>query len=320
MVDFLLTYSPPLEATDDHGNTALLAALKYGYGQIACKLLAAGADIDVQNTNGQTVQDLARQAVERQKRFYEYGRKCENTDLKFPTLQPAQSRREAELAVLGKIIEQIEVRKARQFAEKERQKLLQLYGDQQGEAILAKKSISHDDIARRMLQRITDTPLSNAWKTVACLSRSSALSYEIAVSGYTSPLQDGALDRAVWNEKVFKLAAAVQHTLPADGWDEKDRPGSYNACHSEKQLLAFALWSHTTKLDVAGDWPELDLCEPASLQKLPMDIYVTQPASERPYICQDCISFCDKVAVAFCMTLRLFIVNGSQISLAREWS
>ena len=42
MMDVLLEYGAPLEATDADGNTALQRALYYGYGTVACLLIKAG--------------------------------------------------------------------------------------------------------------------------------------------------------------------------------------------------------------------------------------------------------------------------------------
>jgi len=95
-----------------------------------------------------------------------------------------------------------------------------------------------------MLQRISATLTSSAWKTVACLVRGTALSYTLAVSGYAADLyggRDGALDRSRWSKMVFCLASLVDHTLPIHQHDEEDHSGSYFTYHAEKRLLAFAL-------------------------------------------------------------------------------
>ena len=86
-------------------------------------------------------------------------------------------------------------------------------------------------------------------RTIGCLYRGP--SYPIAVSGWKdSELtgQDGTVTRSRWTKKAMELAQLVLHELRPHKRDSSLQPGSYHACHVEKQLLAFLIWNHSTAL------------------------------------------------------------------------
>lgn len=128
-----------------------------------------------------------------------------------------------------------------------------------------------------MLRRISETPLSSDRTSVGCLTRGTALPYTVAVSGYTSGIfgtRDGALDRLLWLERVFQLAGLIDHSLPANSYDEPSHPGSSNACHVEKQLLAYVVWVHSAALGDEDERESLSVYEAPSPSRLPLEVFV----------------------------------------------
>lgn len=107
---------------------------------------------------------------------------------------------------------------------------------------------------------------------------------------------------------MFKLARLLGHNLAPHRLDG-DQPGSFLACHAEKQLLAFMLWNHTTASRDVSDEAQLNDCEPTRFSRLGIKIFVYQPAREQACVCDDCISFCAKAADRFDMTLALYSVG-----------
>eukprot|EP00434_Breviolum_minutum_P023291 symbB.v1.2.020545.t1/scaffold1731.1/size134469/2 len=50
---------PQLDVVDEHGNTAVMIAAREGHKKVVEALIAAGADLSLQNVDGQTAADLA---------------------------------------------------------------------------------------------------------------------------------------------------------------------------------------------------------------------------------------------------------------------
>ena len=88
------------------------------------------------------------------------------------------------------------------------------------------------------------TPIDKFWRTVAYLRRGKALPHTFAVSGWTDGAYGtlkSALDSTFRIDEVFKLAKVLKYDLGEDYKDARGRPGSFLACHSEKQLLAYLI-------------------------------------------------------------------------------
>lgn len=143
-------------------------------------------------------------------------------------------------------------------------------------------------------------PMVDEEKTFAYLSRGSPFEDMFAVSGYSKGCfggVDGCLDREEWTAKVFMFSQAIGHGLKA--WPEKDknhksrRPGSFYACHAEKQVMAYFLWKHTTSQGEVTCYSEEEL-QALEKSKPPVllvkkEIYVTRDP------CDDCKKFQKKV-------------------------
>jgi hypothetical protein len=95
------------------------------------------------------------------------------------------------------------------------------------------------------------TKMANDKKTFAWLDRGRPFEnvHSGAVSGYTPRVfgvVDGCLDRRIWTWRVMQYCKIIKHELTrADEYDGTV-PGSYYACHAEKQFMAYFLWMHTT--------------------------------------------------------------------------
>jgi hypothetical protein len=319
VVRLLLEYFPPLEAKDNDGNTALFQAISYGWGRITSLLIEAGASTVGINSAGQSVLEAIRVALREHRRL----RKAE--------LHPAYAgndttltrrrNRELEIRALENILEQCEIREAKQQAEQKWQSLCKLHGRTQAQQYKSDVAFDQPETIQQLLTGVFSVPLSSPWKTVGCLTRNNALPLTFAVSGYTRGIKgfiDGSLDRPVSLARVFKLARLLEHTLAPhlrDGY----QPGSFLACHAEKQLLAFMLWNHTTAFGDVRDEAQLIDCEPTRLSRLRAKIFVYQPAREQAAVCDDCISFCAKAVDHFGMTLALYSVGRSGFALSHCW-
>lgn len=320
MVDLLLKYNPHLELEDENGETALTRAIQYGYGCIAIALIEAGANMYVVDSNGQSLLKTARQSLNRQGKFRVY--ELRSGSRNNPATKIRLHRRELEISALRNIINQLELLEAKKCAERERKRLIKLHGEDQAEHFIETHTFDQTKIVADLLRKVFQTPTSGVQKTVACLTRGTALPYTFAVSGYTKgPLAnyDGALDRPTWTKRVFQVAELLDHHLPESSYDAAGQPGSFYACHAEKQVLAFMLWMHSTVLNNPQDKAQLERCEPLSLANLATDIVIWQ-AKKTASVCFDCAKFCAKAAKKFDINLGLYVAHGSGVQLIQSWN
>lgn len=83
-------------------------------------------------------------------------------------------------------------------------------------------------------------------KTVGVLYRGSQLPPVAAMSGWIhqdNPDANIQIAGRTWTEEVRRLCKTVGHDLPSHDYDQTV-PGQYNACHAEKQLIAYFLHKH----------------------------------------------------------------------------
>lgn len=83
------------------------------------------------------------------------------------------------------------------------------------------------------------------YKTVARLDRGRLFSVVSAASGWRTDFAvEHVLDNRLWRDQVLELCQLIGYALPEDAWDEPGRPGSYNASHAEKKLVAYYIKQH----------------------------------------------------------------------------
>lgn len=197
----------------------------------------------------------------------------------------------------------------------------QFHGTEQTTHVGQYGAFDHALIIRRVSNQIFDSPRDTAWKTVACLVRGTALPYKFAVSGYNTHVLDGALKRPKWIKRVFQLAQSMNYQIPEHQFDAKRQPGSFYACHTEKQLLAYFLWMHTSLFNIDKlDAPEAIRCSaPPSWSYFPIDIYLCQPGQQKAEVCPDCREFCAQAAEQFDFTITLGGVNRTRCWTLASW-
>ena len=236
---------------------------------------------------------------------------------------------EGKIERLKDILREYEIEEAQLCSEALLKKVASNHGAEQADHVRTAGDFDMNMIISQIMVQTFQTPLDTPWKTVACMTRGLALPYTFAVSGWTRGLHgtaDGALDRSRWIDKVFQLAEIVQHDLQVDDRDGNGMPGSYLACHSEKQVLAYFIYHHTSAYLELDDPDEildslrrlsfkedgskiLKNCDAPSLKKLEVTIFVCQPNRDHSWICHDCIEFCRKVVYTFGMRLDLRAVK-----------
>ncbi len=123
-----------------------------------------------------------------------------------------------------------------------------------------------------------------------------------------------------------------------DSRDAPGRPGSFLACHSEKQLLASLISQHTTaflevydpdkilsslrKKTWVGRKTVAQNFDAPTLTRLKADIFVCQPGQNKGWVCDDCIQFCRRAAEKFGLSLDVYAVTqtggafGSELKMS----
>ena len=324
VVKFLLDAGAEVEAKDRDGNTALLRALHFGRGTLAEQLVAGGADVNAVNYDDETVCGIARASLELQK---------ESARIELMMIHPREpplvkihsnidrlranldARRE-EISALQRTINSCERRQMTEQLVVRLRKIGQMYGEEQAEAVKQHGRLDDQILLGRLLTQVRDTPRDTEWKTVACLARGTVFPWTFAVSGYSASVTDGTLHRPTWKERVFDLAKLIGHDLMADYRDGMEKMGSYFACHSEKQLLAYLVWSHTTYL-CPDDQASLQWSESQQTEKLHAEIYIGQPGQNKAEVCDDCRAFCGKVVSHFGFQLTLKGVVQGEVTWTR---
>lgn len=326
IVELLLQHAACLEARDSAGNTALMRALYYSRVDIAMVLILADADTEATNDADDTVARMARKVLESTRTHVRLYRKMLDREddeiFRLAKDRKAMIRRNLETKAeevrnLQKIIGFCNKAKARRQLVAQLRKLGELLGEEQAVYVEAKGHLNCDALLARLLGQVADTPRTSEWKTVACLVRGTALPWVFAVSGYSSPTppdSDGALHRPAWVHRVFEVAEAVGYELKPYHRDEPGRPGSFLACHSEKQLLGYFLWHHTKAFGREALSNLLQETGTPTMSKLHAKIYVCQPGQGKADMCFDCKEFCRKVVQHYSFRLTIFGIRQGKIT------
>jgi hypothetical protein len=148
-------------------------------------------------------------------------------------------------------------------------------------------------------------------KTIARLERGHPFPPVCAMSGWGHDNEELAtINGLIWTEEVFRICRLIGYELPPDSQYDKGRDGNYNACHAEKQLVAYFLSKHVFLADETAVEEEVDLWDyegnwrrktnlrdlflarpPASLQRATILVSTK--------ICPSCIRFIEKVEEFF---------------------
>ncbi|KAM3156195.1 hypothetical protein ABEW05_003328 [Botrytis cinerea] len=121
-----------------------------------------------------------------------------------------------------------------------------------------------------------------------------------AISGWKSDMPEtscsnGFIPNKTWTEKVQEMCQVIGYELKTEIWDEDKNPRSYNACHAEKQVLAYWLYNFalsTPSSNRCAIWERRD--EPIRPEYYEgLYIVVSKP------LCDCCVEFMNYVAAYY---------------------
>jgi hypothetical protein len=270
-----------IDSVNIHRRTPLMEALSFGHGFIAEYLVSEGASTSIKDKQNTSILDIAKRTLKHlDEREWTLSRLSNETRARY------WERRDNREKIKG-IVDLCEARD--EIVKRTRRRTGRDIGDN-GKTMLLVSGAGLSTKVTVMLSAFT-APMTKVSKTFAYLDRGPPYERIFAVSGYTSgPFggADGCLDREVWTERVFMFSRIVGHELTPNPDYDDARPGSFNACHAEKQVMAFYLWTHTLlEEEPDGDESLRMLCgHSPDNRKSKTDIYIRNDR-----VCPDCDRF-----------------------------
>ncbi|GES66240.1 hypothetical protein ATEIFO6365_0013020800 [Aspergillus terreus] len=235
MLSLLLKHGAEVNAIDNCGRSALMEAALFGWIDNVKVLLQHSADKDIWDEENRLAIDLARDHYKNRREVYE--RSGGN-------LTSSSKRRDGYIEDTFR-------------RDMDRREIVRLLGGEDckskivfGKAPTLSLSTSYSFTPSQMHDSlvlhgpIEEYPISSRWKTVARLERGGKFPSVGAMSGWShDSVQSLMVDGRQWTDDVFYIAAEVGHHLPSHGYD-RGKDGRYNACHAEKQLIAYFIDRH----------------------------------------------------------------------------
>ncbi|OJJ71085.1 hypothetical protein ASPBRDRAFT_55733 [Aspergillus brasiliensis CBS 101740] len=209
MLSLLIEYGADVDAVDIRGRSALMEAALFGQVENIKVLLKCGADTKIRDVNTRQAVCFAQDHQEVREERYD------RTDVRIRLL----CRETQDLdTTFGK------------------PPTLSLSRSCRSTSSSMGNSVIHDPIEEH--------PITRSEKTVARLERGGGFPSVITTSVWSQdPVQFLTVESRQWTDYVFYIAETVGHHLPSH-LNDQGKQGQYNACHAEKQLIAYFIDCH----------------------------------------------------------------------------
>lgn len=235
MVSLLIEYEAEVNAVDNYGRSALMEAALFGWVDNVKVLLQHNAERSIRDDHNRQAIDLARDHYRNRRERYVRTRGGFNS--------PLNQR-------LGYIEDtfkrDIDRQEIVRLLSGENRKSKIVFGSpptlSQSRSYSFTPSPTQDSLIFH--GPIEEYPITRCKKTVARLERGGKFPSIGAMSGWShGSVQYLRVDGRQWTDDVFYISKVVGHRLPSDRCDW-GRKGQYNACHAEKQLIAYFIDRH----------------------------------------------------------------------------
>ncbi|KAF3028194.1 hypothetical protein E8E15_009743 [Penicillium rubens] len=232
MVSLLIKHGADVNAVDNNGRTALMEAALFGWVDNVKVLLKHNADKTIRDGENRLAIELARDHYKnREERYVRAGGDLTSSSNRRPAYVEDTFRRDIDrneiVILLGG----------------EKQKSNIAFG-RPPTLSLSKYSFKRSQDSFVLYGPIEEYPITSKRKTVARLERGGSFLSVGAMSGWSHcSAQELRVDGRQWTDDVFYISEVVDHRLPSDGKDQ-GKDGQYNACHAEKQLIAYFIDRH----------------------------------------------------------------------------
>ncbi|KAF3484060.1 uncharacterized protein GIQ15_03384 [Arthroderma uncinatum] len=236
MVSLLLEHGASVNAVNHRGRSPLMEAALWGRLDNAKLLLENAADKNLRDDGNRLAVDLARPTQRNRRDIYEriggYTSLYSKKELQRPedTFKRDFDRRSI-VRLLGG-----EDRKSKNIFGTP--PILSQYRD-----YFFKKSPMEGSII--LHGPVTTYPVASRSKTVARLERGGKFESIVAMSGWShGQWLPASVSGRQWTDEVLNISCLVDHTPACDSDRDQNCPGQYNACHAEKQLIAYFIDRH----------------------------------------------------------------------------
>ncbi|CAG7949482.1 unnamed protein product [Penicillium salamii] len=235
MVSLLIKHGAEVNAVGMCGRTALMEAALFGWVDNVKVLLEHSANKNIRDGESRLAIDFAQDHYKNQReRYGRAGGSFTSSPNQLPMYTEDTFKRNID-----------------------RQEIVRLLGGENRKSVIAfgrpptlslsksysfKPSPMQDSIA--LYGPIETYPISRKWKTVARLDRGGDFPSVGAMSGWSHcSVQSLRVDGRQWTDDIFYISEVVGHPLPSNSKDQ-GKNGQYNACHAEKQLIAYFIDRH----------------------------------------------------------------------------
>ncbi|KAE8137470.1 hypothetical protein BDV38DRAFT_292916 [Aspergillus pseudotamarii] len=235
MVSLLLKYGADVNAVDNGGRSALMEAALFGWAENVKVLLQNGADKHIRDSENRLAVDFARDYYKNRTERYRRTRGSVTSPLN-PRLGYTEDtfRRDIDRQEIVRLLSG------------ENRKSEIVFGTPPTLSLSESYSFTPSPMQGSLLLRgpIEEYPISSSSKTVARLERGGKFPSIGAMSGWShSSVQSLRVDGRQWTDDVLYISEVVDHVLASHSCDQ-GKDGQYNACHAEKQLIAYFIDRH----------------------------------------------------------------------------
>ncbi|KID95149.1 ankyrin repeat protein, partial [Metarhizium majus ARSEF 297] len=301
-IKLLLEYGADVNAVDIKGRTPLMEAALWGWPENVQVMLENGADKTLQCIHNCRL----RRAI----------------DFALPSKENARARRAATRGYKEDTFSRDE----------DRQIIVELLRDEHERSPLPRPPLfAFRKLSNKIsLYFITHYEIPSETKTIACMVRPGGLPPVSAMSGWSHHEDESIqLPGRRWTDEVMRLCQLIKFS--PDEWPQRDQgvPGQFNACHAEKQLIAYFVHKHVflpsdiSSCQGAGDelaelMGGLLLKEPASSETLSRNGKISRLCKIKPSnllreatimsstpICPDCANFIKRVNEVLGLRIQL---------------
>lgn len=235
MVTLLIKQGAEVNAVDNYGRSALMEAALFGRAENVKILLQNGADKNTPDSENRMAIDSAREHYKnRRERYERTGGNLTSSSNRLPGRHEDTFKRDIDRQDIVRLFS----------GENRKSKIV--FGSPP--TLSGSKSYSFTPSPRQdslvLHGPIEEYPISSSYKTVARLERGGKFPSIGAMSGWAhGSVQSLRVDGRQWTDDVFYISDVAGHALASHSCDQ-GKKGRYNACHAEKQLIAYFIDRH----------------------------------------------------------------------------
>lgn len=235
MVSLLIRHGAEVNAVDNDGRSALLEAALFGWVDNVKVLLQHSADKNIRDSKSRLASDFARDHYKnRHERYRRAGGDIISSSNRRLGYVEDTFKRDIDRQEIVRLLSGENRKSKIVFGSPPMLSLPKAYS--------FTPSLTQDSLV--LCGPIEEYKISESWKTVARLERGGKFPSVGAMSGWShDSSQLLRVDGRQWTDDVLYISEVAGHLLPSHPHD-RGKKGRFNACHAEKQLIAYFIDRH----------------------------------------------------------------------------